>query len=94
MASRSERAAMRQEVRRQADRELLDSALAPYLRDHRYGDGVLDLSAAEAEPRREVDAAPVMVTLKVAAGATIDLLRSPSRSTVVRVHRRPVAALR
>jgi 3-hydroxyacyl-CoA dehydrogenase len=86
MTRRQSKAATRATERRRADRDLLDEALAPYLRAYAADDtDVLDLAAAD------LVAEPVYVTVHIGGGATIDLRRQPGRSSVVRLRRRPVA---
>ena len=91
MSRRHARAASRTEERRRADRDLLDEALAPYVRTYGTEDldpEVLDLSSVVAA---DLVDEPIVVTVRVAPGATIDLRRQPGRSSVVRLRRRPVA---
>jgi hypothetical protein len=90
MSWRSDRAAEKAEARRRADRELLDSALAPYLLELRAAVAVGPVAEqAPAEPAAE----PLTVSVRVGTGATIDILRSPTRAGVIRLRRRPLASL-
>lgn len=91
MSRRSDRAAEKAEARRRADRELLDSALAPYLLELRAAAVAVEPLAetAPAEPAVE----PLTVSVRVGTGATIDILRSPTRAGVIRLRRRSLASL-
>ena len=92
MIRRQERQANRAMERKLADRDLLDEAMAPYLRGHGAAADPTEVLVLPApEPVVADDDEPVVVTVRFAEGATIDLRRQPGRASVVRLRRRDVA---
>ena len=102
MSKRRARHAALIEQRRIEDGALLDSALAPYERDHNRS--VLDLRASSAlfaaeadtsmsSPQAQDEDRDELVTITLGGSATIDIRRSHGRVSVVRSRPRRTATL-